>query len=132
MVAGGIADARRDYLESRRVLRLLGELDDAEVVVLAGYLKKNMVGDYWARHASVLHAPPVTYRSSREEVDLEAIRRAGGDHLLQLGLLKRGTGTTYRFASDPAPPVNAPARSAHLSSLGRLLLRRIGLASEDD
>jgi len=118
LVAGGIADDRRDYLESHRVLRLLGELDDVQVVLLAGYLQKNREGDYWERHANVLRVPPVNGDASREEIDVAAVREAGQQHLVQLGLLKQGL-------------IGGPA-SATLSSLGRLLLRRISLAGEDD
>ena len=119
LVAGGIADARRDYLESRRILRLLGELDDAEVVVLAGHLSKNLQGDYWQLHANVLYGPAVHHGSSQEEVDLAAVREAGQQHLLQLGLLEQEARGNQR------PTIR-------ISPLGRLLLRRIGVAGEED
>jgi hypothetical protein len=119
LVAGGVADDRRDYLESRRVLRLLGELDDAEVVLLASYLWKNYHGsDYWERHANVLQGPAVHLGSSRDELDQAAVRETGQQHLLQLGLLEQKP--------------QGRSVSVQLTPLGRLLLRRIGLAGEDD
>jgi hypothetical protein len=75
LVAGGIADERRDYLESRRVLRLLGELDDGEVVLLAGYLSPNWQGDYWQRHANAL--PDQMGLSSLGPIGIGTVREAG-------------------------------------------------------
>ncbi len=77
LVAGGIADTRRDYLESHRVLRLLGELDDAEAVLLAGYLSRNREGDYWKQHENVLYGPAVHLGSSRQDLDVAAVARPG-------------------------------------------------------
>ena len=117
LVAGGIADDRRDQLESQRILRLLGELDDAEVIVLASYLQKNRE-DYWERHANVLRGLEVNKGSSRDELDVATVREAGRQHLVRLSLLDQGT--------------LGGAASIQLNGLGRLLLRRIGLAGEDD
>jgi hypothetical protein len=116
LVAGGIADDRRDYVESHRVLRLLEELDDGEVILLAGYLSKNLHGEYWNRHASVMYVPPAHLGSDRDGIDRNTVREAATLHLLRLGLLEGEAGAQH---------------SVGLSSLGRLLLRRIGLAGDD-
>jgi hypothetical protein len=118
LVASGIADADRNYIESRRLLRLLGELDDVEIIILAGYLQKNTTGEYRTRHAAVLQVPAVHYGSSRNEMDAAAVGSAGRQHLVQLGLLEHGA--------------IAPEASTKLTHLGRLLLRRIGLATQAD
>lgn len=118
LVADGISGERRDYLESKRVLRILEQLDDAEVVMLASYLHKNQDSDYWARHADVLEGPSAHLSSGQEEIDRDTVIEAGTLHLLQLGLLESGhVGRT---------------KTANLSSLGRLLLRRLGLAENKD
>jgi hypothetical protein len=118
LVAGGIADDRRDYIESHRLLRLLGELDDGEVIILAGYLQKNRQGDFRERHANVLRDLPTHPGSSRDELDADTVRKAGRQHLVQLGLLDQGA--------------IGGAASIQLNGLGRLLLRRIGIAGDDD
>ena len=118
LVAGGIADDRRDYIESHRLLRLLGELDDAEVIILAGYLQKNREGDYWSRHANVLRDLAVHLRSCRDEIDADTVRKAGRQHLVGLGLLDQGA--------------LGGAAGIQLNGLGRLLLRRIAIAGDDD
>ncbi len=135
LVAGGIMDAR--YLESRRVLRLLGELDHAELIMLAGYLHKNHSGEFQQRYSNVLHAPVVYLSSGQEERDAAAVHEAGRQHLLQLGLLElkvlgqppdavdRRRGGA--FTSPMRPPV-----TTQLTSLGRLLLRRTGFAGDND
>jgi hypothetical protein len=118
LVVTGITNDRRDQLQSRRLLRLLGELDDAEVIVLAGYLSKNRQCGYWEQHANVMGGAPPHLGSSRDEVDVAEVREAGRRHLVRLGLLEEGM-------------IGGPT-VAQLSSLGRLLLRRIGLAGDDD
>ena len=100
------------------MLRLLGELDDAEVIILTGYLQKNRDGDFWKRHANVLQDLTVDLRSSRDQIDADTVRKAGRQHLVQLGLLDQGA--------------LGGAASVQLNGLGRLLLRRIGLAGDDD
>jgi hypothetical protein len=118
LVAEGITDDRRDYIESRRVLRLLGELDDAEVIILASYLQKNREGDYRERHANLLGKRAAHLESSRHELDARTVRSAAEQHLGELWLLERSD-----FGARPIGQV---------SGLGRLLLRRIGLADPDD
>lgn len=119
LVAGGIADDRRDYVESHRVLRLLGELDDAEVIILAGYLQKHREDDYWKRHANVMQdAKGAHSRSRRNEPAADTVRKAGLQHLVRLGLLEQAD--------------LGGRATGGLSGLGRLLLRRIGLADDDD
>jgi hypothetical protein len=118
LVAGSIAEDRRSHIESHRLLRLLGELDDAEVIILASYLQKNRESDYWERHANVLRDLAVHLGSGRDEVDADTVRKAGRQHLVRLGLLDQGA--------------LGGAASIELNRLGRLLLRRIGLAGDDD
>jgi hypothetical protein len=135
LVAGGIIDAR--YLESRRVLRLLGELDHAELIMLAGYLHKNRSGEFAQRYANVLQTPAVYVSSGQEERDAAAVHEAGRQHLLQLGLLEQRMPTPpdalgrRRWPSD-AFTSRVPVVETHLSRLGRLLLRRTGFADDND
>lgn len=115
LVAEGISSAAIPYVESRRVLCLLEELDDLEVVVLSSFLHKNAHdAEFRTKHESILHPKPEHLGSSMPELDADTIHQAGRNWLLRLGLLKND-----RNHSEITP-------------LGRLLLRRIGLAEEDD
>jgi hypothetical protein len=125
LVANGIADKTCDYLENKRVLRLLGELDDPEIIMLAAYLPENRTGEYRRRHAHVLKEASHGYRrpaigEPQREKDRYVVHDAGEQHLLRLGLLSQ----RQRRDRD----VGRPSRPEALTALGRLLLQRIGIA----
>lgn len=115
LVADGIRIASIPYVESRRVLRLLEELDDIEVIILASFLQKNSHdAEFRQKHGDVLYQKPAHLGSSQSELDADVVHNFGRQRLMQLGLLN-------------------DARSyVDITPLGRLLLRRIGLAEHDD
>ena len=50
-VADGITNEHLDYLQSKRILRILNELDDAEIIYLAGRFS-DWPDDWYPKHAS--------------------------------------------------------------------------------
>lgn len=73
-------------------------------------------------------------QSSREELDRDEMYRLARSHLVDLGLLK----ATFRKPKrGEAPEFDEKtgmmkAKGLELSPLGRLLLRRVGVAEEDE
>lgn len=115
LVADGIEDSSIPYLESRRVLRLIEEIDDFEVIILASYLQKNIQDpNFKLKHGNVLYQEPAYLGSSQSELDTDVVHNIGRQRLRQLGLLKD------------------ERNYVELTPLGRLLLRRINLAASDD
>lgn len=115
IVAEGIACAELPHIQSKRILRLLDQIDDAELIVLVSYLHRNQHDrEFWKKHESILAVHPAALGSTTAEIEADIIHQIGKAHLIQLDLLRSGD------------------RGVEISPSGRLLLQRIGLADDDD
>lgn len=133
LVAYGISGDEQARLEAKRLLDLLAALDDAQVVLLASYLMKNQRNEEFRKaHENVLASSRVHMGSTREEHDAALVRGLAREQLIRVGLLRE------RFkkpAKGQTPELDEKTgrmkvEGRELSSLGRLLLRRLGLAEE--
>lgn len=86
VVATGIASETIDCIETKHLLRILGEINDIEVIWLRYYLVETMNGDneFRDKHANVLGLS-----SDAPERAKDALRWSYKEHLVQLGLLGR-------------------------------------------
>lgn len=145
-----ISEGRREYLaslvtssltsdavkhaESKHLMRILGELNDTEVLWLRFYHVPVIDGDKEFRklHAGVFEPVTAVIGSSQEERDDHALQQSYKDHLVRLGLVserikkdREGTPEYDKFTGKPA----VSYREA--SPLGRLLLRSIGMITDE-
>lgn len=134
LVAAGLAEDDVKALETKHLLGLLGELNDVEVIILRSHaVHPQRDEEFWKRHDSILRPRPVHTGSTREELDQAAVYRSYRDHLERLGLFR----ATYRVPRKGETPEfdeqtgTLKGRSAQITPLGRLLLRRIGLLSSE-
>src|SRR5688572_16192704 len=90
VVAAALTAEDVSFIESKHLLRILGEINDLEVIWLRSYLHPTLRGDeeFRSRHQEVLAPRVATMRSSRAEIDDETIQRSYKEHLDQLGLLR--------------------------------------------
>jgi len=117
------------FIESKHLLRLLGEINDLEVIWLRSYLDPTMDGDeeFRSKHQEVLAPRLATMGSSQAEIDDETIQQSYKEHLEQIGLLRtrhkidRKTGLP-EFDRDGRQKI----QGYELTRLGRLLLRYLG------
>jgi hypothetical protein len=124
-----IASDDVSFIESKHLLRLLGEINDLEVIWLRSYLHSAMSGDdeFRSKHQEILAPRIATMGSSQAEIDDQTIQRSYKEHLDQLHLLRarhnidRKTGLP-EFERDGRLKVNG----YELTMLGRLLLRHLG------
>ena len=134
LVTTGITGAEKERLESKRLLNVLRELDDAEIIVLASNLQKNQDKEFWKRHYGVLNPIAPTHASSQSEIDTATIQELASTRLVRLGLLKPRFSMTQRgelpVFDDHTGMIKASG--VELTSVGRLLLRKIGLAGQDE
>ena len=113
LVANSINDDDVEYIEDKHLLRILGELNDFEVIWLIAYAQGFYLGqksEFQERHVNVLHPISGSMNSSQREQDRGALQDSYKLHLEREGLLK----------------INK-RRSYDISPLGRLLVRRIGM-----
>lgn len=130
VVATGISGDDHQKIQAKRILALLAEIDDDQIVILASYLMKNRGNEFRDRHASVLD-PVVAYLGGdQEEIDRATLHELSRLQLVRLGLLrarykKPKKGELPEF-DDKTGAMAASGRE--ITPLGRLLLVNIGLA----
>lgn len=124
------------YVESKHLLRILGEINDIEVIWLRFYAHRTIDGDedFRSKHQSVLAPIMATMADPPIVVDKETLQTSYKEHLVELGLLRR----SYAIDSKTKLPEydsftgEMKVSSYQLSALGRLLLRYIGLADAQE
>jgi len=134
LLANGINSSEVTYIESKHLLRILGELNDFEVVWLRSYLDPTLGGDqeFRARHSDVLDPIAPTMGSSQAELDKAAIQKSYKEHLTRLGLLEPRYETDIRTKQPVFDGFRSglKIRGYDITGLGRLLLRQIELVGD--
>lgn len=133
LIANSLSSEDIEYIESKHLLRILGEINDIEIIWLRSYLEPVLDGDeaFRARHANILEPVMATMADPPEVHEKEALQESYKEHLVQLGLLQ------YNYRTDPEtrmPEFDSftgalKIRGYEISPLGRLLLKHIGLAN---
>ena len=117
LLKNSLTDEDLEQSAYKRLLFLLGEINDVEVITLMGY---SMHGaeqqEFWEKHREVLIGEPLRFPTSREKVDQNAIYKTYRSNLVRLDLLES--------------KIQGPSQSYEITSLGRLLLRSIDQGSE--
>ncbi len=131
LIANSISLDNLEYIEARHLLRILGEVNDIEVIWLRFFLYPMLKGDeaFRRKHKAILEPVVATMTSTPEERDRAALQDSYIDRLTQLGLLE------VVFKTDPktrTPQYDAftggqRVERHSLSALGRLLLKYVGL-----
>ena len=130
LIARGISNAEINDHESKHLLRLLGELSDVEIIWLRFYADQTMQGDqeFRDRHAAVLEIEPAHMSSPQSVHDRNSLSKSYKLHLARLGLLQEShklDDKTKQLKVDSSGRLEV--KGYGLTSLGRLLLRSIGL-----
>jgi len=133
MLKNGLSSEELDHLEKKTLLQILGQLNDAELIILkAESLPHDKIADFWKTHESSLDYNRPTFGCGQEVVDKAAVRNTFRQHLVQLGLLgprysKPKKGEMPEF-DDRTGALKASSYS--VTSLGDLLLRYVDLTSD--
>lgn len=130
LLKNSLTDDELKHIEYKRLLSMLGELNDLEVLILKSQtlLRGQPEHDeFWKAHKEVLTPPLAHMGSSQEEIDKHAIYQTHKLHLANLGLLnprfkKPKRGDLPEF-DDKTGMIKAQGYS--ITGLGRLLLRSI-------
>ncbi len=130
IVAASLTSKDVSFIESKHLLKLLGEINDIEAIWLRSYLQPTIGGDeeFRAANRDLLTPRHAMMGASQVDVDQATLQRSYKEHLAQLGLLKE----RYRVDSQTKMPVfdrmdgRPEANGYELTRLGRLLLRQVG------
>lgn len=135
IVATGLSGDERERLEAKRLLSLLREIDDDQVIILTSHLHRHWDDDeFHERHAAVLEPRMAFIGSSQEEIDAETLHETSRMHLVRLGLLRPSFGKPRKGEVPEFDEKTGMLKASgyELTSLGRMLLRRIELAEPDE
>ena len=135
LITNSLSQQDIEYIESKHLLRILGELNDIEVVWLRFYLEPVMNGDneFRERHSSILTPIMATMSDPPSAIEKEALQDSYKEHLSRLGLLR----PRYKTDSKTHLPDfdkftgEQEVRGYQITSLGRLLLKQIGLSKPE-
>lgn len=132
LLANSLTDEELEHIETKKLMSILGELSDTEVIWLQYYaLYGHEQNRFYEQHEKVLEI--FQARSSAKEYDKQSIQLSYKQDLVKIGLLKE----KYREAKKGEFPeidysTGKPKVSHYVtSSLGNALLRVINLEPSD-
>jgi hypothetical protein len=130
LLARSLSSKEISCAETKHLMRLLGELNDVEVIWLRFYAVPTMGGDKEFReiHDDILRPKSAHLGSPSEEIDAEALQQSYRDHLIRLGLVTPKISTRDDTPEFDRFTGNFKISYHQTSRLGDLLLRQIGLA----
>lgn len=119
VVSEGLSADEVRASEQRRLLHLLSELTDEDVVALCQYTMKYRNNTEWRdRNAAALAPRFAALGGSQEQFDQKTLREIRNRHLLMLGVLVE------------KPSGSSGSMRTELSPIGRFVLRQLGLLDE--
>lgn len=127
VVAHGLEADEAEIIRRKRLMELLGEVDDDEVAVLTAYGRSYAGGDRSAFDAIHRPGPPVM-SASREVIEQNKLYDLGIDRLLRMGLLERRFGNIKKGELPEFDSKTGGFKgTVQISFLGRMLLREMGV-----
>ena len=121
IVAEGLTSDDAKTERQRRMLEIVSDLSDLDVLTLSSLSHKYMFDREWqeANHET-LHVPPAVLGGGRDAADLQTEHSVVRQRLLNRGLLEQ------------EPVKDGKSCRIKLSSLGRLALRRMGVLADEE
>ena len=131
IVANGLSGKEKEEAEARRMLKVLAEMEDDQVIVLTSYLRKNKRNkEFYNKHAEVLETKRNYLGGGTTRADESVMQRTAKQHLVRLELLQ----STFKKPTEGEIPEfdlktgMLKASGYQLTWLGSMLLRYLGLA----
>jgi len=130
LLKNSLTDDKLEHIEYKRLLSILGELNDVEIIILKSFVfrKGSEKGNlFWDKHKHILYRPLLTRTAPQDMVDKELIYDTHTAHMVRLGLLRINFRKPTR-GELPKFDVNTgmiAAQSYDITELGILLLRSI-------
>lgn len=134
IVSNGIEEETIQFHESKQLLKILSELNDIEIIWLRFYLVTTIGGDeeFRQKHKNILQPINSYIGADNETMTKAALQNSYKEHLERLELIDhriRVDNTTKIPEFDTS--TGKPKKSySTITTLGRLLLKQIGLIDE--
>lgn len=135
LVNGGLASSDSEALQRLFLIRVLEQLNDAEIIILRSLERFGTPEDereFYSKNRAVFDAQNAVMGSPQEDIDASGVYDAYRQHLESLGLVQYTYEIGRRGEIPELDPKTGRARrrSPHPSILGRMLLREIGIPGE--
>ena len=118
LLKNSLTDENLEQSAYKRLLFLLGEISDVEVIILKFCsMSGTDYQEFWENHKEVLHAPAQYLGAPQEEIDKYTIYVSYRTNLERLSLLKRGEAPEFDLKKGMMK-----SSGYDLTDLGRLLL----------
>jgi hypothetical protein len=131
-VSRGLSEDDADVVRRKRLLLILGQLDDDELNLLNAYGRSYAGADRQA-FEKVNRPDPPHLQSAPSAIDKNQLYEVGKAHLARLGLLKKNYGNVKRGEVPEFDSSKGDFKhSLEVSYLGRMLLREIGMETPFD
>lgn len=137
LVKNSLQEEELRHLEYKRLLSILGQLNDVQIIILQYYSLERLRGgafeEFQDKHSELIRPPLVHMRSAPEEFDRKAIFDDYRSQLIELGLLKRRFKKPRRGASPEFDENTGMVKTQGfgITHLGRMLLRLIDQDNEE-
>ncbi|MCJ7636731.1 MAG: hypothetical protein MUO21_04510 [Nitrososphaeraceae archaeon] len=135
LIANSVTLQDIELIESKHILRLLGELNDIEIIWLRFYLHSEVNGDleFREKHKLVLEPINAFIGVSQKIVDKSTLQNSYKEHLFQIGLLEKN----YEVDSSYLPKIDhfsgaQRVRGFSITSFGEILLKQINFDSKNE
>ena len=136
LIINGMNSEQIDIAESKHMLRILGEINDIEVVWLRAHtvwLRAHTVATTFREKHKEILSVFAHFGSTQREIDKVALQKSYKEHLAQLGLLTPRYRTNMQTQTPEFDSFTGAmeVQGYYLSSLGTMLLREIGLGEDE-
>lgn len=132
LLKNSLSEKELKYERDKRLLVLLSELNDVEIIILLShtYRTEAEAEKFREEHKAVLTESIPFLNASQEELDKASIDASHRNHLLRLGLIKprfhqQSKGELPEFDSTTG---TSKSSGHEITGLGRMLLRKLDLA----
>jgi hypothetical protein len=133
LLKNSLTDAELSHLRDKRLLELLGQVNDAELIILQSHTRTARHDPEWvAQHESTLRLRVAFIGSSQADLDEAATHKQYKEHLAQLGLLEARVRLVKGAPEYDSQSGRPKISSYDLTTLGRLFLRRIDVLQDDE
>ncbi len=135
LITNSLSQQDIEYIESKHLLRILGELNDIEVIWLRFYQEPYLNGDeeFREKHESILTPIMASISDPPSVIEKEALQESYKEHLSQLGLLqpRYKTDSKTRLPEFDRSTGGFKVDGYQITSLGELLLKQISLSNPE-
>ena len=138
VISNSLTPENIDFIESKHILKILGEINDIEVIWLRFYCCPRISGDneFREKHKNVIKFQRASIGAPQKILDKSTFQESYQDHLIQLGLLKPQYETFEIDRSKRIPITDNFSGGLKISNysitpLGIIVLRQIDLYCED-